>query len=263
MKATLSQIRLDKLNIPAETLRRSTNPGSDEKLTESLKRHGVFVPLVVSKLGKGEYAVWDGTRRVRLLKETGMAGSKTVPANVVEGDDADSVVAQMNINQLRERLSAVAEAEAMRQLVQDHQLSQAEAGKRLLKTRSWTSHTMKVWELPKPILANLRTGKLAVSHAWVLAGYADKPQILNMLHKTALAGNIGHDRLAALGVIAEKKGLRKAKSMLPRRIPVAKGSWIRIEPLQKGLRAELHLKEGDDSAAVLRELKVLWRELGI
>ena len=49
--------------------------------------------------------------------------------------------------------------------------------------------------------------------------------------------------------------------MLPRRIPVSKGSWIRIEPLQKGLRAELHLKEGDDSAAVLKELKGLLREL--
>ena len=261
MKAILKHIRLDKLNIPAETLRRSANPGSDEKLSESLKIHGVFVPLVVSELGKGEYAVWDGTRRVRLLRETGMAGSETLPANVVEGDDADSVVAQVNINQLRERLNAVAEAEAIRQLVQDHQLSQAEAGRRLLKTESWTSHTMKLWELPKPILTDLRAGKLAVSHAWVLSGYADKPNILDMLHKTALEGAIGHDRLAALGVIADKKGIKKAKQMKPHRIPMANGSWIRVEPLQKGIRAELHLKEGSDTVDALKKLKVILTDL--
>ena len=42
-----------------------------------------------------------------------MPGSTVVPANVVEGDDADAVVAQVNINQLRDRLSSIAEAEAL------------------------------------------------------------------------------------------------------------------------------------------------------
>ena len=113
MKYQLKHVRLDKLNIPYETLRRDSFAGPDEQLKESLNLLGVFVPLVVKLLGKGEYEVWDGTRRVRLLKELGKPGSTLIPAHVVEGNDADAIVAQMNINQVRERLSQFAELEGL------------------------------------------------------------------------------------------------------------------------------------------------------
>ena len=59
----------------------------------------------------------------------GKAGSFTVPALVTSGSDRASVLAQMNINQNRERLNSFAEAEALRQLVVDHGMPIGEAGK--------------------------------------------------------------------------------------------------------------------------------------
>ena len=73
MSYQLKEIRLDKLNIPTETLRKSSFPANDEKLKKSIESHGLFVPLIVTELGKGEYSVSppvpsDGTRRVKVLK---------------------------------------------------------------------------------------------------------------------------------------------------------------------------------------------------
>ncbi len=110
MSYQLKQIRLDKLNIPAETLRKSSFPAKDKKLKESIENYGVIVPLIVTELSKGEYSVWDGTRRTKVLKEMGKAGSFTVPALVTKGTDKESVFFQMNINQNRERLNSFAEA---------------------------------------------------------------------------------------------------------------------------------------------------------
>ena len=57
-------------------------------------------------------------------------GSFKVPALVTKGSDKESVLAQMNINQNRERLNSFAEAEALRQLVVDHCMPIGEAGEK-------------------------------------------------------------------------------------------------------------------------------------
>ena len=110
MSYQLKQIRLDKLNIPTETFTgsqlpastglQSSFPANDKKLKASIETYGLLVPLIVTELGKGEYSVWDGTRRTKVLKSMGKVGSFTVPALVTKGTDKDSVLAQMNINHL-------------------------------------------------------------------------------------------------------------------------------------------------------------------
>lgn len=54
MPSDLLQVRLDKLNVPAETLRQSSHPATDRRLRQSLETNGVLVPLIVSRLGRGE-----------------------------------------------------------------------------------------------------------------------------------------------------------------------------------------------------------------
>ncbi len=261
MPSDLLQIRLDKLNVPAETLRQSSHPATDRRLRQSLETNGVLVPLIVSRLGRGEYAVWDGTRRVRLLREIGLPGSTVVPAVLGKGSDADSVIVQVNVNQTRERLSSLAEAEALRQLVRDHGWTQEQAGAAILKTRSWVSKVLKIWKLPKSVLSDLRAGKVAMSHAMVLTRYLEQPKILAALHKEAKAGNISKERLSALGRRMEKDGLVAGRKMAPKRHSLGPKSWARIEPLQKGVRVEIHLNEGDDGKAAIAALvKVLGRQ---
>jgi len=255
MKYVLKEIRLDKLNIPAETLRDVEDPSDDARLRASLKEYGVLIPFLVSELGRGEYELIEGTRRTRLLRKEGAPGTELIPAHVVQGDDVDGVVTQIHINQLRKRLSAMAEVEGLRQLVQSHGLSLSEAARRLLKSKSWASHSIRIYELPQKALTALRKGKISLSNAKVLTRYLDKPQIFNMLYDTAVKGGISHERLAALGVRAERDGIEKAKQTNTGRIAVGKQSWMRFEPLRKGIRVEMHLSAEDDYQAAAEKLK--------
>ena len=254
-------IRLDKLNLAAESLRRVINPGSDTLLKRSIEEHGIYVPLIVSHLGKGEYVVWDGNRRVRILKEMGWAGSRELAAIVMEGGDKESVTAQFNINQIRERLSALAEAEAVRQLVIDQKTDKIEVGRLLLKSRTWINKSLRIWELPKFILDELYKGKLAVSHAMVISNYMDQPKIMNLLHEEAIKGDISHERLSALGVIAVNKGIAKARRYKPKRVKISDKSWFRGEPLQQGVRIELHLDAKENINLAVEKLREYLRQI--
>ena len=259
----IKEIRLDKLNIPVETLRRSSTPAADRQLKESLDQHGLLIPLIVSKLGGTEYSVWDGTRRTRIMRELGYAGSKKVSALVAMGDDADSVVAQININQTRERLNTLAEAEGLRQLVQDHGYNQTDAAKKLLKTKSWASKVMKTWSLPKPVIEDIRSGNLPLTHALIITKFIEYPKIMNLLHKESLTGKATAAHIMALGKKAINEGIDFAKQHRPKRYKFGKKSFIRIEPLQKGVRAEVHLDEADSKSEAIKEFTRLIKKINL
>ena len=163
----------------------------------------------------------------------GKAGSFTVPALVTKGTDKESVFLQMNINQNRERLNSFAEAEALRQLVVDHGMAIGEAGKKLLKSNSWATKVLKVFDLPKNILSDFNEGKIILSQAIVLSKYADKPKVLKLLYKEALQG-ISADNLKALALKSESLSGRDLERYKPKLYKAGQKSWVRVKPLQRG-----------------------------
>ena len=254
MSYQFKQIRLDKLNIPAETLRKSSFPANDKKLENSIESYGVLVPLVVTEFGRGEYSVWDGTRRIKVLKSTGKAGSFTVPALVTRGTDKDSVFFQININQNRERLNSFAEAKALRQLVVDHDMAIGEAGRKLLKSSSWSTKVLKVFDLPKNILSDFNKGKIILSQAIVLSKYAGKSKILKLLYKEALRGTSA-DNLKALAFKSENLSGKELELYKPKLYKAGQKSWIRIKPLQKGANFNIHLEWDDQPEELIKKLE--------
>ena len=68
---------------PTNPRRSFTEAGLDD-LTASVRRHGVLQPLLVRQNGDG-YVLIAGARRLRAAK---LAGCTTVPARVLELDDA-------------------------------------------------------------------------------------------------------------------------------------------------------------------------------
>lgn len=154
---------------------------------------------------------WDGTRRVGALRDLGKPGSTKISAVVTSGIAADSVIAQVNINQARERLTDMAEAEALRQLVEEYKWQQGDAANKLLKSKSWASKVMRVWLLPKEILKDLRKGLIPLSHAIIMSRYLDDPPIMRMLHKESVKGGVASSHLAAMGKAAKTGGVVQGK----------------------------------------------------
>lgn len=68
-----------------------------DMLVDSIKDYGIFVPLIVRKIGKNKYETLSGHRRKYAAKK---AGLKTVPCKIVEVDDdmADIIMADTNIS---------------------------------------------------------------------------------------------------------------------------------------------------------------------
>jgi ParB family chromosome partitioning protein len=195
-----------------------------------------------------------------VLRELGWAGSRRIPAIVIKTTDADSIVAQLNLNQIRTRLQAVSEAEGLRRLVQDHKWEIQEAASAVGKGRSWAHHVMQIYRLNPEIVSDFRSGNISLRQAIVLTHYRDRPEILKMLHKIARSGNISAQKLSVLGKRATKEGLRRAKRLRPRTQKLGKNSWVRFEPIIDGIRAELHLSNNDDISSVMRTLSKLLRK---
>ncbi len=188
----------------------------------------------------------------------GKGGSFTVPALVTKGTDIDSVIAQMNINQNRERLNSFAEAEALRQLVVDHKMTQGEAAEKLLKSRTWAVKVLKVFELPKDILADFNEGKIILSQAIVLSKYANKPKVLKLLYKEALQG-ISADNLKALALKSENLSVKNLERYKPKMYKTGKKSWVRVKPLQRGVNFNIHLEQGDEPEKLVEEFRKIVR----
>ena len=202
----------------------------------------------------------DGTRRIKALKDMGTAGFFKVPALVTKGSDEESVLAQMSINQNRERLNSFAEAEALRQLVVDHGMSIGEAGKKLLKSSSWATKVLKVFDLPKDILAGFNEGKIILSQAIVLSKYVDKPKILKLLYKEALQG-ISAGNLKALALKSENLSSKDLELYKPKLYKAGKKSWVRVKPLQRGVSFNIHLEQGDDPDKLIKKFQKIISQL--
>lgn len=85
-----------------------------EELSESIKTHGIFTPLLVRKSVSG-YDLITGERRLRAAK---MAGLKTVPAIQVEFTEEQMMEIAILENVQREDLNPIEEAAAYESLIQ-------------------------------------------------------------------------------------------------------------------------------------------------
>lgn len=101
--------------------RRLFDPSPLEDLKQSIREHGILVPLTVYKLpGQDKYAILDGERRYRCCLELEKKGLKVrIPANVVEAPDkAASLIYMFNIHAFREEWELMPTALGLKQLIE-------------------------------------------------------------------------------------------------------------------------------------------------
>ncbi len=235
---------------------RADRPRPDDgALRESLRRHGVLVPLLVAPTHGGGYAVLDGCRRIRLLKEMGLTPETRMPVLVREDLGQDDLLARLAANRYHARLSTLAEARVLRELVEERGWKRAHAARALLKTRSWATHVLRVWKLPDGVLEDVLSGAIPFSHAMVLARYVDRAEILSFLCEALRTEErLSRHRLESMARAAEQYGPEKASDLAWGRRSIGKSSWIRVEPAAGGFHAELRIGSRQDVAAALRAL---------
>jgi len=109
--------------------RSSTGGPSMKELCQSVKDNGIMTPLWVAKKGTG-FVLVAGARR---LEAAGKMGLKTVPVNVVEGNDQELTVFHLIENIQREDLSVYELGKACDELRRRHKMEPSEIAVRLAK----------------------------------------------------------------------------------------------------------------------------------
>ncbi len=153
------------------------------ELAESISSLGVLQPILVRPLDSGQYELIAGERRWRAARR---AGLDTIPAVVREVDEMASVAQALVENLQRQDLTALEEAAAFLQLIEDFGLGHDEVARRVGKSRSAVSNTVRLLQLPPSIQHLLSAGRLTAGHARALMGTPDR-SLQESLARSAVA----------------------------------------------------------------------------
>src|SRR6266436_137102 len=99
------------------------------------------------------------------LRAAARAGLERVPVIVREARAEDRLELALIENVQRENLTALEEAEAYRQLLDQHGLTQDELAERVGKSRPAITNTLRLLGLPDAVKAQLESGDLTAGHA--------------------------------------------------------------------------------------------------
>ncbi|MDG1264875.1 MAG: ParB/RepB/Spo0J family partition protein [Ilumatobacter sp.] len=143
------------------------------ELAASIAEMGVLQPILVRLLDDDDdqYELIAGERRWRATQRAGLA---TIPAIVRTTSDLSSVEQALVENLHRQDLTALEEAAAFQQLLEDFGLTHDELAGRVGKSRSAITNSIRLLGLPPAVQVLLADGQLSAGHARALLGTPDR-----------------------------------------------------------------------------------------
>ncbi|RZF58789.1 ParB/RepB/Spo0J family partition protein [Sphingobacterium corticibacterium] len=136
-----------------------------QELSESIKVQGLIQPITVRQVGKNEYQLISGERRLRAAK---LAGINDIPAYVRTANDQQMLEMALIENIQRENLNAIEVALSFQRMIEECNLKQEELGERVSKNRSTVTNYLRLLKLPPVIQAGIRDGQISMGHARAL-----------------------------------------------------------------------------------------------
>lgn len=158
-------LRIDLITANPNQPRKNFDEQALRELADSIKKHGVIMPIVVNDNGDGTYMVIAGERRFRASK---LAGMQTIPVVIRKYTDREIKEISLIENLQREDLNPIEAAMAMKQLMTDYKLTQDELAERIGKSRPAIANTLRLLNLCPEVIGVVAEGKLSAGHARTL-----------------------------------------------------------------------------------------------
>ena len=165
----LRNLKMTEVEPNRDQPRKQFNQESLEELANSIKEYGVIQPIVVTKKD-GYYGIVAGERRWRAAK---LAGLEEIPAIIRDDDEQKNREIALIENIQREDLNPYEKALGIRSLMDKYGLTQEEVSKRLGKSRSSVSNTVRILNLSPDVLEFVKQGKLTEGHCKALLAITD------------------------------------------------------------------------------------------
>ena len=164
------------------------------ELKDSIESNGVIIPLIVEEIAKDSYIIVAGERRYRASK---MAGLKTVPCIVRSFSDMQRMEVALIENIQREDLNPVEEARAYSYLITNQGIKQEDLAKRVGKSRSTITNSIRLLNLPEKMLDSLSEGKFSAGHARAILS-VENPADREILYSKIMKDSISVRQAEAL-----------------------------------------------------------------
>ena len=146
----------------------------DEKalaeLAQSIKSHGIIQPLIVVANGD-RYTIVAGERRWRAAIK---ANQKTVPVVVKNYNPQQIAEIAIIENLQREDLNPIESARAIKDLMENYNMTQERVADKIGKSRPAVANTLRLLTLPEQIIDLILANKLSAGHARTLLSVDDE-----------------------------------------------------------------------------------------
>ncbi|KRM31259.1 chromosome partitioning protein, DNA-binding protein [Ligilactobacillus acidipiscis DSM 15836] len=179
---TVSEILLDEIRPNPYQPRKNFDEKGLSELADSIKKSGVFQPIIVRKSTVKGYEIIAGERRFRASK---LAEKRTIPAIIREVDEERMMEIAVLENLQREDLNPIEEAEAYNTLMEKLNLTQTQVSDRLGKSRPYIANYLRLLSLPAEVKTMIRQQKLSMGQARTLVSLKDKKRILGLAKKAS------------------------------------------------------------------------------
>ncbi len=173
------QINTSEIEVNPMQPRRRFTDYQMEELVDSIREYGIIQPLIVSRKGD-KYELIAGERRWRAAKELKL---DTVPAIIRDADQREKLEVALIENIQREDLNPVEMAVAYQRLVDEFSITQEEVAKRVGRSRSSVTNTLRLLNLPEEIQLAIIDGKITEGHAKYLIGLDSRDKQISLFKK--------------------------------------------------------------------------------
>ncbi|MGR9052291.1 MAG: ParB/RepB/Spo0J family partition protein [Gammaproteobacteria bacterium] len=145
--------------------RKDIDPEKIRELADSIKAQGVIQPIVLRRIEDEKYEIIAGERRWRAAQ---LAGLHELPVIVRDMDDRSALAIALIENIQREDLNPLEEAEALKRLLDEFELTHQQIADAVGKSRATVSNLLRLMELHPDVKDMLLGNQLEMGHARAL-----------------------------------------------------------------------------------------------
>ena len=162
---SLSTLPIESLQPGKYQPRTGMDPERLAELAASIRAHGVVQPVVVRRIGPDRYEIIAGERRWRGAQQ---AGLHEIPVVVRDIPDQAAIAIALIENIQREDLNPLEEAQALKRLIDEFDLTHQEAADAVGRSRAAVSNLLRLLELAPEARRLLEAKRIDMGHARAL-----------------------------------------------------------------------------------------------
>ena len=235
-----------------------------DELTDSIREHGVLLPLTVRSMDGGYYQIIAGERRWRAARAAGLA---EVPVRIVVADDKKATELALVENLQREDLSPIDEARAYKALMDEFGMTQEVVAQRVSKSRPAIANALRLLALPGTLIELVGSGELSAGSARALLSLKNGDLMLSAA-QTAINNDMS---VREVETLVRKINKEKPETKAPvsnevnylleaeTRLETALGRRVTIKQGRDRGKIELEYYDQDDFDVLFDELSSLTR----